>query len=292
MPSVQARRTLVKSPPELWAELSDAEALARRLEQFGEIRITRLEPESTVAWQGERARGTVEIEPSGWGTRVTLTAEADEPASPAAVDDPTASGDGEDTGEPEPEPPTSPGGGEEGLSQPATAEPEELPQTTAALGQAFPLRVPGAAPGRTEPAHRPGLWSRLFRRQRQPASPVLDPSPALAAGPDAEPQAVLAPAPQPSDLPPAPEPSPEAEAAPPEPEAQKVSQPAPEAPAEPSERDTGAVPAEPETRPSPQPPSGKDPHACPGLAAEELDGVLAGVLDALGAAHHRPFSRA
>src|SRR3712207_7657547 len=29
---------------------------------------------TTVAWEGDRARGTVELEPSGWGTKVTLTA--------------------------------------------------------------------------------------------------------------------------------------------------------------------------------------------------------------------------
>ncbi len=69
-----ASRTLVKSPPELWAECSDAASLARHLDQFGEIRITRLEPETAVAWEGERARGTVRIEPSGWGTKVILTA--------------------------------------------------------------------------------------------------------------------------------------------------------------------------------------------------------------------------
>src|SRR3954453_14987774 len=68
-----AQRTLVKSPPELWSEVSDAAALARRLEAFGEIRITRLEAEDTVAWEGDRARGTVVLEPSGWGTKVTLT---------------------------------------------------------------------------------------------------------------------------------------------------------------------------------------------------------------------------
>ena len=46
----EARRTLVKSPPELWAEISDPDSLARHLGAFGEIRITRLEPEATVAW--------------------------------------------------------------------------------------------------------------------------------------------------------------------------------------------------------------------------------------------------
>jgi hypothetical protein len=70
----EASRTLVKSPPELWAECSDAASLARHLGQFGEIRITRLEPETAVAWEGETASGTVRLEPSGWGTRVILTA--------------------------------------------------------------------------------------------------------------------------------------------------------------------------------------------------------------------------
>src|SRR3954454_12420346 len=67
-------RTLVKSPPELWAEVSDPAALGRHLEPFGEIRITRAEPEHTVAWEGESVSGTVELEPAGWGTKVTLGA--------------------------------------------------------------------------------------------------------------------------------------------------------------------------------------------------------------------------
>ncbi len=74
MSEPRAQRTLVKSPPELWAEVSDVEALARHLGVFGEIRITRLKPETTVAWEGDTARGTVELSASGWGTKVTLTA--------------------------------------------------------------------------------------------------------------------------------------------------------------------------------------------------------------------------
>ncbi len=70
----QSSRTLVKSTPELWAECSDAGSLARHLGAFGEIRITKLEPESAVAWEGAAACGTVRLEPAGWGTRVTLTA--------------------------------------------------------------------------------------------------------------------------------------------------------------------------------------------------------------------------
>src|SRR5688500_5249178 len=152
MSAIQARRTLVKSPPELWAELSDAEALARRLEPLGEIRITRIEPETTVAWEGRRARGTVEIEPSGWGTRVTLTAE---PSVPEPRPEP----------EPEPEPEPRPGPAPELEREPeperkpepepvsiahGLGDNEPLPQTMSALGQDFPLAPPVApVPGRT-----------------------------------------------------------------------------------------------------------------------------------------------
>src|SRR3954447_22547665 len=81
MDSVKVKRRLVKSPPELWAEVSDAATLARRLGEFGEIKITRIEPETIVAWEGERASGTIEIESSGWGTAVIITASpAQEPA--------------------------------------------------------------------------------------------------------------------------------------------------------------------------------------------------------------------
>ena len=84
MQDPRAQRTLVKSPPELWAEVSDVDALARHLGEFGEIRITRLDPETTVAWEGDRACGTVALEPSGWGTKVTITAKLAEVAEPEA----------------------------------------------------------------------------------------------------------------------------------------------------------------------------------------------------------------
>ncbi|GAC1433996.1 MAG: hypothetical protein NVSMB51_00120 [Solirubrobacteraceae bacterium] len=81
----QVSRTLVKSAPELWAEVSDAAALSRHLGEFGEIRITRTEPENTVAWEGERASGTVKLEVSGWGTKVMLTARAARPGQPVGA---------------------------------------------------------------------------------------------------------------------------------------------------------------------------------------------------------------
>jgi len=62
----QAQRRLVKSPPELWAEVSDPESLSRRLDALGDIEITRTEPETTVAWEGENVSGTVVLEAAGW----------------------------------------------------------------------------------------------------------------------------------------------------------------------------------------------------------------------------------
>lgn len=123
MTSLQASRTLVKSPPELWAELSDVGTLARHLGEFGEVRITKSDPEARVEWEADRASGTVRLEPTGWGTRVVLT-----------VDTPVA----------EPEagtPPVSVRQPDE--PEPVLAEPQHEPEP--------------------EPAVRRGFWARLFR---------------------------------------------------------------------------------------------------------------------------------
>jgi hypothetical protein len=128
---MEAKRTLVKSPPELWAEVSDVAALARHLGEFGEIRITRTEPEAVVEWEGDRASGSVRLEPSGWGTKVTLTAEVPEPPPP-----------------PEPE-----------------TEPE-------------PVAVEAPRPSRR-------AWLRWWRRAPEPPAPAPDPEPE----PDPEPVA-------------------------------------------------------------------------------------------------------
>jgi hypothetical protein len=104
MADLSVNRTLVKSPPELWNEVSEVETLARHLGEFGQIAISRLDPEHTVAWEGEHARGTVELEESGWGTKVTLSAELE-------VSQQSADSSRQDVGvveapvaEPEPEP--------------------------------------------------------------------------------------------------------------------------------------------------------------------------------------------
>jgi hypothetical protein len=91
MISSEVQRTLVKSPPELWAELSDPAALARHLGELGEIHITRIEPEKLVEWEADGTKGTVAIKPSGWGTKVTLTVERELP--PGESSDPTADTD-------------------------------------------------------------------------------------------------------------------------------------------------------------------------------------------------------
>jgi len=140
MDDPRAQRTLVKSPPELWAEISDVEALTGHLGAFGEIRITRLEPETTVAWEGDRARGTVELEPSGWGTKVTLTARiASEPPrdpEPAAAPEPA------------------------GATEPAAEDEVE------------PVTAPVAAP---EPTRRRGFFARLFGRRPDPPPGPIEP---------------------------------------------------------------------------------------------------------------------
>jgi hypothetical protein len=86
----EAERTLVKSPPELWSELSDPAALARHLGELGEIRIVRTAPEQSVEWESEDKRGRVEIQPSGWGTKVTLSVTI-EPSHEPDSDEPAAS---------------------------------------------------------------------------------------------------------------------------------------------------------------------------------------------------------
>jgi hypothetical protein len=156
----KASRTLVKSPPELWAECSDASSLTRHLDQFGEIKITKLDPETAVAWEGERVSGTVRLEPSGWGTRVTLT---------AAVEGDPAAGGGD---EPEPAPVAEP--------EPApVAEPEPAPGSVVA-----PEFVPPPVPPmtlETAPPRPRGLFARLLGLlASKPATPLPGPpAPAL-----------------------------------------------------------------------------------------------------------------
>jgi hypothetical protein len=306
MPEPSAHRTLVKSPPELWAELSDVESLARHLGEFGEIRITRLDPETTVAWEGDRARGTVELEPSGWGTKVTITAELPESkAEPLAAEpEPEPPAAGADHGveplserHPEPlatepellptEPESEPLAGEAKPEPPAesdpdpeplAAEPEPDPEPLAAepepvAAEPEPPAEPEPAPLAVErkPAPKKGFFARLFGRRRKVEAIVE--SEAAEREPEAVKTELEAVEPEPVAGGPEPvavEPEPEPAAVEPEPESKPI------AVAEP--------PPEPEVV-EPQP------GATPVLDDERVHAILTGVLDDLGSAHHRPFSR-
>ena len=233
MSSLQASRTLVKSPPELWAELSDLGALARHLGEFGEIRITKVDPESRVEWEADRASGTVRLEPSGWGTRVVLTVDTPEPAA-----DP----------EPVEEPKLSVAEAIEAAKLEAADEESVVEDSAPVAEEVIEEEVVATEQPVVEEPPRRGFWARLFGRKKLVA------------------------------VEPAPEPEPVA--AEPEPEPEPVA----EEPAE-EEQAFGTIEWE-----VPEPPVAEEPEPEP---AEPVDpqAVLHGVLDTLGAAHHRPFSR-
>jgi hypothetical protein len=71
MPTIELERTLVKSPPELWEELASQEALARWLP---DVRVSALDPPSRIEWKAGGASGVIELEASGWGTRIRAQA--------------------------------------------------------------------------------------------------------------------------------------------------------------------------------------------------------------------------
>lgn len=64
----------MKSPPELWAELEGD----RLNDAVGRVTVRPTEHERELAWEAEGLRGTARLEPSSWGTKVTLTADVEE----------------------------------------------------------------------------------------------------------------------------------------------------------------------------------------------------------------------
>src|SRR4051812_3032374 len=74
MATYEVSRTLVKSPPELWAELEGA----RLGTSLGAKSVKTTEPERELAWEADGAAGLARLEPSSWGTKVTLTAWVEE----------------------------------------------------------------------------------------------------------------------------------------------------------------------------------------------------------------------
>ena len=129
---LEAKRTLVKSGPELWAEVSDPSCLERHLAPFGSIRVVRTQPESLVVWEGERASGCVRLATAGFGTRVEFEVEIAllEPEPPPPPPEPEPVGFWgrllrRRAPEPEPAPPPPP--------TPAMADDEALRVLTGAL---------------------------------------------------------------------------------------------------------------------------------------------------------------
>jgi hypothetical protein len=72
----EVSRTLVKSPPELWAELEGA--------RLGATLGARSVKARELAWEADGAAGLARLEPSSWGTKVTLTAWVEEHEARAA----------------------------------------------------------------------------------------------------------------------------------------------------------------------------------------------------------------
>jgi hypothetical protein len=288
--STEVQRTLVKSPPELWAELGSAEGLARHLGEIGEIRVTEVEPESKVEWEAAGASGVVQLKQSGWGTKVTLSLTRELPEAETA-DAETASDKTTDAVEPE----SSAAVESESVEEP-TVEPEPEPVAAA------PLSGPAAAETQTEPV--------AVEPRHEPVSAAPEPEPA-AATPKPEPAPVaVAPEPEPVATEPVPvEPKqgffarlfkrrrPTLAAT--EPQPQIELQPEPEPQPEPAVESQALALPEP-IYPDP-PPKPIEPEPSVDLAAElaEIEAqmqqesieLLTGVLDRLGAAHHRPFSR-
>jgi hypothetical protein len=273
----EASRTLVKSPPELWAECSDATSLARHLSDFfGEIRITRLEPETAVAWEGERARGTVRLEPAGWGTKVVLTATAVAPADEVPVAEPVA---GPPVGD-VPAPAASQAPGPPVSETPAETE---TPASVPPAREVTPTSSSDAPATTTVPRRRP--FARIVAFLLGPEPPARAPEPRR------EPEA--------HETPPRVEVQPELADSVAEAPATGVADSVAEAPATGVADSVAEAPATgvaeaPATgvadsvTEAPTPEAG-DPVA---EAPADTQEALAAALDSLGQAHHRPYSRA
>ncbi len=328
MISSEVQRTLVKSPPELWAELSDPASLARHLGEFGEIRITRIDPEQAVEWEAEDASGSVQIKPSAWGTKVTLTATRETVQPEATAPEPPVEAEPSDEAEPT-------------VTAERAVEAEPVAEAEPAVHSESTVRIeadeppePAAAPvEQFEPAPelepRRSFLARLFGRRPKRAPLKLQPA-------ELEPAETMIPAESQADghetiatedSPPEPSaPIPSADSQPDadvtraivaslfEPSASVAppsSQPGPSEAIAPvaslfepsisivntdSQREASRAVAVDVEEPAESPAALADeaPAALEqdeDLATAEVTAVLTAVLDRLGAAHHRPFSR-
>lgn len=267
MISSEVQRTLVKSPPELWAEVSDPTALARHLGELGEVKITKIEPEQTVEWEAEAAKGKVELKPSGWGTKVTLSvtqelpdgcdsgAEVEPEAADCAAEAVILDAEAEAPEDAQASEPQATGVAETGVAETAVYE-----------AAAPDAAAPGGAPEEQQ-MPRPGFFARLFRRKAKAADALTSTTEDAGASQS------------------------DADEAPAQPQATTVAAVAIE--------DQVTAAADETEQPDEQAEQDVEPVdlAAELLAAEEAlaaqtTEMLRTVLDRLGAAHHRPFSRA
>ncbi len=260
--STEVQRTLVKSPPELWSELSNPDALARHFSELGEIQIVAVEPETKVEWEAEGASGVVQLKQSGWGTKVTLSVTRTASAVEGAPS------------EPEPETVAEPVAAEAETERAALADPEIEPVALAPepVGvesePAAPESEPGAvesepmapesepvaieseaesATAESEPTPQLGFFARLFRKRKAKLVAIIEPEP--------DPEIEIVALAMPESI---------------YPKRPVEGEPEPVEPAADLAAELASVEAQ--------------------MTAETTE-LLTGVLDRLGAAHHRPFSR-
>jgi hypothetical protein len=69
---VEFERRFVKSAPEVWYHLRSRVSLDRWL---GEVRLRTIDPPHRLEWDSTGATGTIELEPTAWGTTVRVGAD-------------------------------------------------------------------------------------------------------------------------------------------------------------------------------------------------------------------------
>ena len=89
MPPLQAKRTLVKSPPELWELADDVPRMEAWMAGLVgtphpiSVQVTDREPERVLAWSASGGRNggriALELAEKGFGTSVSITAEHSRP---------------------------------------------------------------------------------------------------------------------------------------------------------------------------------------------------------------------
>lgn len=282
MVSSEAKRTLVKSPPELWAELSDADSLARHLEAFEAVRITRVDPESRIEWEARGASGTVTIKPSGWGTQVMLSVERELPPEPEDSASPSPAIEAPDGEAVEPpaaaEPPAAP---EEPLGEETPVEEQPLMEQQPpvdeepAAAEAFAAAEPPPEPRKNAFARTLARFRARRAKPRVTAEPVDDTGDDTVDEPSAPSAEPLVPV---AGEPAAPEETSQATMT--EQEEQQAVEEVEETALE-----------RPQLEGEAKPPIGEELARLEEELARETAALLTTVLDRLGAAHHRPFSR-